>query len=120
MNGANEDKLLKSSTQWQKKPRASEVRLGNEAASFLKRHHRQFAKNAALTDAWEEVLPAGLKPYCRLDSFQGGVLTVQAATGPYMHQLQLMQSELIAELARRCPRVPITKLHIHPMKVDEG
>jgi hypothetical protein len=120
MQTHDEDRLLRSSTQWQKKPKAFEVRLGNEAASFLKRHQRQFAKNAELVDVWDQVLPAGMKPYCRLETFHGGVLTVEATPGPYMHQLQMMQRELIAELQRRCPRVSITKLRINPIKSENS
>ena len=119
MKGADEDRLLTSSAQWQKKAKASEVRVGNEAASFLKRHQRLFAKNAALVDAWEALVPAGLKPHCRLEQYSGGVLTVQAKPGPYMHQLQLMQTELIAAMAQRCPKTPITKLRLCPMKSEE-
>lgn len=119
MQKQDEDRLLKSSTQWQRKPKAFEVRIGNEAAAFLKRHQRQFAKNAALTDAWEELLPAGLKPYCRLEQYSGSTLTVQATPGPYMHQFQVMQRELVAALQQRCPRVPITKLRICPLKKEE-
>jgi len=118
MQKHNEDRALWSSTQWQQKSAASDVRAGDAAAAFLKRHQRQFAKNAALADAWNQLIPAGMKPYCRLDEYRGGVLTVQARPGAYMHQLQLMQHELVAALQRECPRTPITKLRICPMKKE--
>ncbi len=118
MQTQDEDRLLRASTQWQRKPKAFEVRLGDQAKQFLQRHQRQLTKNASLVDVWDQVVPAGMKPYCRLETFHGGVLTVEATPGPYMHQLQMMQRELIAELQRRCPRVSITKLRINPMKME--
>lgn len=115
-NDEKQEKLLHSATQWQKKPYSRCRRLGEEAASFLQRNQKEYNKNADLVDVWETLIPQGLKPYCRLDRRTGNVLTIQAAPGPYMHQIQLMQNELLNELHRQCPRVGIQKLRIIPLK----
>lgn len=115
-DSVKQDKLLRSATQWQRKPALQCVTAGDEAASFLQRRKRQFDKNAALVDAWEALVPPGLKSWCRLDSCSAQTLTVQAMPGPYMHQLQIMQHELLAELHRRCPSAGIRKLRIIPLK----
>ncbi len=111
-----EDKLLRSAVQWQYRPRSYCCRADNEAAGFLARHKRRLQRNAALVDAWEAIVPPGLKPWCRLDSVAGQVLTIQAAPGPYMHQIQIMQYELLAELRRQCPAAGIRKLRVIPLK----
>ncbi|NLK41396.1 MAG: DUF721 domain-containing protein [Planctomycetes bacterium] len=116
MNEAGQEKLLKSATQWQKKPVVRCFEAGREAAFFLQQRAGQLNRNALLVDAWEELIPPGLKRWCRLDSLTGHVLTVQAAPGPYMHQLRIMQNELLAELARRCPQAAVRKLRIIPLK----
>lgn len=114
-----QDALLKSATQWQAKPYSRCRRVGEEAELFLCRGQREYSKNALLVEAWNDLIPQGLKPYCRLDKRAGNVLTIQAAPGPYMHQIQMMQSELLAELHRQCPSVGIQKLRIIPLK-DNG
>jgi len=111
-----QDRLLRSATQWQKKPAARCFRADQEATAFLQRRAAQLKRNALLVDAWEALIPPGLKPWCRLDSYAGHVLTIQAAPGPYMHQLQMMRNELLAELHRCCPTAAVRKLRIIPMK----
>jgi predicted nucleic acid-binding Zn ribbon protein len=118
-NNEKQEKLLQSATQWQKKPYSRCQRIGEEAALFLRRNQKEYNKNAALVDVWDALIPQGLKPYCRLDRRAGNVLTIQAAPGPYMHQVQLMQCELLEELHRRCPGAGIQKLRIIPLK-DES
>jgi predicted nucleic acid-binding Zn ribbon protein len=114
-----QDALLKSATQWQAKPYSRCCRAGEEAVLFLQRGRREYSKNAVLVEVWDELIPQGLKPHCRLDTRAGNVLTIQAAPGPYMHQIQMMQSELLAELHRQCPSVGIQKLRIIPLQ-DNG
>lgn len=113
---ANEDQLLQSATQWQKKSFMSCRRAGDEAAQFLRRNERDYNRNAALVDAWESIVPPGLKPWCRLDRRDGNVLTIQAAPGPYMYQITMMQDELLEELHRRCPGAGVQKLRIISLK----
>ena len=85
---------------------------------MLRRRAAQFNRNTAVVDAWERIVPPGLKRWCRLDSCSGNVLTIQAAPGPYMYQLQLMQNDVLAELQRCCPSAGIQKLRIIPWKTN--
>ncbi len=114
-----QDNLLLSATQWQKKPLLHCRRAGDEAAVFLRRHEYDYIRNASLVDVWESIIPPGLKPWCRLDRRVGNLLTIQAMPGPYMHQLIMMQNELLEELHHRCPGAGVQKLRIIPLK-DEN
>ena len=119
MKDAEEDRLLKSATQWQKKSPWRCCQVGDEAALFLSRGRREYSKNALLIEVWNDLIPQGLKPYCRLDKRVGNVLTIQAAPGPYLYQIVMMQNELLAELHRQCPSAGIQKLRIILLK-DNG
>lgn len=116
MQDAEQEKLLKSATQWQKKAVLRCRRAGDEAALFLRRNERNYSKNTTLVDTWDSLIPPGLKRWCRLDRRVGNELTIQAAPGPYMHQIRMMQCELLEELQRRCPSAGIRKLRIIPLK----
>ena len=107
-----EDDLLRSATawQWRKKNRTSQ--LGSQIQSFLNSHQKSFDQAACLIDAWEQMVPVGLKKYCRLDGFEQGELTVRAIPGPYMHQLKMVQSELVKELKKKCPRSGLRKIRL--------
>lgn len=103
---------------WQAKPRRSGAGLGGEVASYLERRTRELEKNAAIVDAWEAIVPPGLKPFCRLDKRAGNVLFVAAMPGPYMHQVKVMAPELLEAIKRAAPRCGIAKIQVVAM--EEG
>jgi len=114
----DEDKRLKGATGWQYRPRQKSAKLGDEVFSYLKQHHREFTKNAALVDAWEAVIPATLRPFCRLDKRVGNTLYLQAAPGPYMHHLQMLSTELLERIKQVAPRCGVQKIRVVPMQKD--
>jgi hypothetical protein len=113
-----EDQYLRSATGWQVRPKKGDPKLGGQIMSYLEQHSGMLAKNAAIVDAWERVVPAGLKPFCRLDKRSGNVLLVQAMPGPYMHQVQMMAAELLEAIKRAAPRCGITKIKVVPMNKE--
>jgi hypothetical protein len=57
----------------------------------------------SIVEAWEQLLPPGLRAHCRIGGLRGGCLRI-AVDGPsYMYELQLCKDELLGELQRLCP-----------------
>ncbi len=114
-----EDDLLRGAASWQYQRKDTSSRLGQEITSYLDRRNRDFIKNAAIVDAWQDVVPELMRPYCRLDKRDGNTLTVQVAPGPYMHQMQMQADEIIDRIKQAVPRCGIQKLRLIPMRQHE-
>ncbi|OQY07705.1 MAG: hypothetical protein B6I25_01190 [Planctomycetales bacterium 4572_13] len=112
----DEERRLKGALSWQHKPRQTESCLGDEVFSYLKYHNRTLMKNAVIMDAWEAVVPPTLQPFCRLDKRVGSTLYLQAATGPYMHQAQMLSGELLNKIKQLAPRCGIQKIKVVPIR----
>ncbi|MHC4881090.1 MAG: DciA family protein [Planctomycetota bacterium] len=112
----DEDRQLKSASGWQYRPKRTDSRLGDELVSYLTQRSRTWTKNAALVDAWERVVPPALKPFCRLDKRVGNTLYLQAEPGPYMHQAQLLSTELLDQIKTLAPRCGIQKIRVVPLQ----
>jgi hypothetical protein len=63
-------------------------------------------------EAWEQVLPPGLRAHCKLGGIQGGCLRIVADTASYMYELQLCKGELLKELQRLCPSTGLHRVQI--------
>lgn len=114
----HEDNQLKGALSWQYKPRKKESQLGDEIYSYLKQHDKSLTKNAAIVDLWNQIIPPGLQPHCRLDKRVGNTLYVQVQPGPYMHQLQVLSGELLDRIRQNAPRSGIQKIRILPLKKE--
>lgn len=112
----DQEKQLKSALSWQYKPRHTESLIGGEVNSYLKRYHRTLVKNASIVDAWKAVVPPALQPFCRIDKRVGNTLYVQASTGSYMHQVQMLSNELLDGMKQLAPRCGIQKIKVIPSK----
>lgn len=112
----DENKWLKSASGWQYRPRRTDARLGDELVSYITQRSRTWTKNAALVDIWERVVPPTLQPFCRLDKRVGNTLYLQAEPGPYMHQAQMLSSELLNEIKQQAPRCGIQKIRVTPLQ----
>ena len=112
----DEDKQLKGALSWQYRPKRKASPLGDEVVSYLKHRDRTFTKNATLVDIWETVVPPTLQPYCRLDKCVGNTLYLQAAPGPYMHQAQMLSTELLERIKQLAPRCGVQKIRVVPMQ----
>jgi hypothetical protein len=114
----HEENQLKGALNWQYKPRRTESNLGDEIFSYLKQHDRTFVKNAVIVDLWNQIIPPGLQPFCRLDKRVGNTLYVQAQPGAYMHQLQMLSDELLDRIRQCAPRSGIQKIRIIPLRKE--
>ncbi|MHC4623811.1 MAG: DciA family protein [Planctomycetota bacterium] len=87
--------------------------LGDAVTQFMNdRVSPRQAKWDAVSQAWDQLLPAELSRHCRLADISGGQLKVVADSPVYMHELQMCSSELLGELRRRCPRARINRIKL--------
>ena len=63
-----------------------------------------------VAETWRQMLPAELGMRCEITDISGGQLVVKVDSPPYMYELQLCSSELLAELRQQCPRARLTKI----------
>jgi predicted nucleic acid-binding Zn ribbon protein len=70
------------------------------------------ARFGSVTEVWEQLLPTELRRHCRIADIQGGRLKVVAESPSYQFELRLCSSELVKELAVRCPRAKVERIEI--------
>lgn len=110
--GPATDALLAGSMRWQQRPTDTAVPVGRLAADYLAQRQAQWAQQTALVDAWNALLPPGLKDHCRLFEHRGRTLVVIAEPGVYRHQLEIMKIELLKRLKALCPKAPVSRIEI--------
>ena len=87
------------------------VRLGEVAAALLKEQIAPLhARFGPLAEAWEQLLPAGLRDHCRLADVSGGQLKVIVDSPSYANELRWCEADLVSELQQNCPRARIKKI----------
>ncbi|HUW17985.1 MAG TPA: DUF721 domain-containing protein [Sedimentisphaerales bacterium] len=90
-----------------KRPRGPEkaAKLGDAVRQLMDHwvSPRQ-ARFEAVTDLWNQLLPAELSRHCRVADISGGQLKVLADAPAYMHELRLCSSDLLEQLQQRCPK----------------
>ena len=112
----DKEKELRAATGWQHRPKQTESCLGDEISSYLDRRCRTFEKNTSVVAIWEQIIPPALKPYCKLDKRVGNALYIEAQPGPYLHQVQMLSTELLDRIQQQAPRCGIQKIRVVPIK----
>jgi hypothetical protein len=112
----DQEKLLRSATGWQQRGRQTTSRAGVNANAYLQTRRRQLVKSAAVVDVWQDLLPPGFYEHCTLDKITGDTIYVQVDPGTYMHEMQLLSTELIEHIGNRCPNSGIKKIMLRPRK----
>ncbi len=90
--------------------------LGDDVETYIKRRLGQLRKNASVVDVWRELLPEELYEHSRIAGISGGVVQVEVDPGPYMHEFQLLSSELSGQLQRLCRSAGIRRIALRPRK----
>ena len=108
----DEDEFLARALSWQKRPKSTTSRLGVSGNSYFNHNLRKLEKNAKIVDAWNELVPEGLKEHCRLKSIEAGVIELEVDPGPYMHEMKLMTGELLEHLKEKCGRTAVKKIKL--------
>ncbi len=87
------------------------VRLGNAARqlfeSQISPRHDRFE---SIEELWSRLLPVELHRHCKITDISGGQLKVLVDSSPYLYELRLCSSEILAELKQRCPQARIQKI----------
>ncbi|MHC4387633.1 MAG: DciA family protein [Planctomycetota bacterium] len=87
------------------------AKLGDVAAGFVEeRLSPQQARFAAVSRAWEELLPAELQHHCDIAGFSGGELKVKVDSPSYANELRWCSSQLLSELEQRCPQARVKRI----------
>lgn len=110
----DEDQFLRGAVSWQYRRRETVGRLGLNVEKYVNTRQSEFKKNATIMDAWRQLLPAELYENCSIDRVVSGNLYVEVEPGAYMHELQLMSSELLGQLQRVCRYGGIKRIVLRP------
>jgi len=110
----DKEKLLRSATGWQWRRRQTTSRVGVNANAYLQTRQRQLAKSTAIVDVWQDVLPPEFYEHCTLAKITGDTVYVQVDPGPYMHEMQLLSTELVEHIRNRCPGSGVKKIILRP------
>ncbi|MHC5061503.1 MAG: DciA family protein [Planctomycetota bacterium] len=109
------ERLLRITAQ---RPQRSDraTRLGVSVQTYLDRKDARFKKSCSVVDVWRQALPPELYDNCELVEMTGGTLRVEVEPGPYMHEMRMLSSELVAHLQNRCRRAGVKKIVLVPAK----
>ncbi|MBN1362156.1 MAG: DUF721 domain-containing protein [Sedimentisphaerales bacterium] len=87
-------------------------RMGDIAGGILAGLTPMYERCSTVAEAWNQVLPPGLRAHCRIGGFKGGCLRVVVDAASYMYELQLCKAELLKELQRLCPGTGLHRVQI--------
>jgi len=90
--------------------------LGDNVDTYIKGRLGQLRKNASVVDVWRELLPEELYEHSGIAGISGGVVQVEVDPGPYMHEFQLLSSELSGQLQRLCRSAGVRRIALRPRK----
>ncbi len=90
--------------------------LGDNIDTYIKGRLGQLRKNASVVDVWRELLPEELYEHSSIAGISGGVVQVEVDPGPYMHEFQLLSSELSSQLQRLCRSAGVRRIALRPRK----
>jgi hypothetical protein len=81
-------------------------------AGYVEALERIPARCDSVTEALEGLLPPAMRGHCRLGEISGGSIKIVVDSASYMYELQLCKAELLGELQRLCPGVPLRRIHV--------
>lgn len=112
----DEDMFLQRVCGRRRPPYRATPLLGNDVDTYIKRRLGQLKKNASVIDVWRELLPEELYEHSSISGISGGVVQVEVDPGPYMHEFQLLSSELSGQLQRLCRSAGVRRIALRPRK----
>lgn len=90
--------------------------LADVVDTYIKGRLGQLRKNASVVDVWRELLPEELYEHSSIAGISGGVVQVEVDPGPWMHEFQLLSSELSGQLQRLCRSAGVRRIALRPRK----
>jgi len=108
----DQGKLLRNAVKWRTAHQGNNTfKLGDVLNNLLdNKVSPQQSRFRLIVESWSQLLPTELRRHCRVAEISGGRLKVLTDSPSYMYELQLCSSELLKELARRCPRARIKEI----------
>ncbi len=94
----------------------STTKLGTQIEFYLNEKRAGLKKNALVVDLWREILPVELQEHCTLAGISRGALLLEVDPGPYMHEMKIINTELLNEIQSCCPSAGIKKINLRPRK----
>jgi hypothetical protein len=97
--------------------RRSDVhKIGDLVSGFVDGLGPVHAQYDSVAQAWETLLPGGLRAHCRIGGISNGSLKILADGSSYMFELQLCKAVLLRELQRVCPAARIRRIDVAMMR----
>ncbi len=87
-------------------------RIGDIVCGFVERLAARHSEYRSVAQAWDGLLPDGLRTHCRIAGVANGCLEVVARGSSYMYELQLCKPVLLKELQRLCPGANIHRIEV--------
>lgn len=87
-------------------------RVGDLVGDLLAATQRRKETADPVLAAWQQVVPPGLAPHCRIKAVVGSSLQVQVDSPAYLYELQLCRDELVQAVQGLCRRPRITNLKL--------
>jgi hypothetical protein len=91
---------------------ADACRIGDLVSSFVERLSPLSRQYDSVAQAWEGLVPEGLRSHCRLAGVSRGSLKVLADGSSYLFELQLCKAVLLRELQRVCPAARVHRIEV--------
>jgi len=92
------DLLLKLATHWKQRKPYNVPALGDILDSYVRQNVKPAKKGSPVVEAWNKVVPAVMNEFCRVESFQGGILKVSVSEPTYRFQMEMLKKELIESI----------------------
>lgn len=97
--------------------RTSEAcKIGDLVSGFVDRLSPVHSRYDSVAQAWENLLPGGLRAHCRIGGVGNGCLKILADGSSYLFELQLCKAVLLAELQKLCPSARIRRIDVAMMR----
>ena len=112
----DEERLLNLVARPRPKRPDSTKKLGAQIEIYLNEKRAGLKKNTLVVDSWRQILPAELQDHCTLAGISRGTLLLEVDPGPYMHEMKIMNTELLNEIRDRCPGAGIKRINLRPGK----
>lgn len=87
-------------------------RIGEIVSGFVETLAPLQSQYDSVAQAWDSLLPVGLRAHCRIAGVTNGCLKVAAEGSSYMYELQLCKPLLLRELQRLCPAARISRIEV--------
>lgn len=105
-----QERLLRSAIAWQRRPYDTSRQAGPDIVNYLEKYLSESQRGTPVAAAFMRIVGCDLTKHCRPEKFDKGTLYVTCDPGPFMHQMRIMEEELIEKINTVCPRARLRKI----------